>query len=85
MKINYDDPVYPSVDETNTYEDNSTGTQRTDFIGSNGLTKLEYFSAMALQGILSNASGVAEPEHWSKLAVKYGRTLINELNKEGAS
>lgn len=35
----------------------------------------------ALQGILSNASGIAEPEHWAKFAVKYADALITELNK----
>lgn len=46
-----------------------------------GLTKREYFAAMAMQGILSNASGLGEPEHWVRFAVKYADALIKELSK----
>jgi hypothetical protein len=47
-----------------------------------GLTKREYFAAMALQGILSNASGIKDEAHWCKFAVIYADALIAELNKE---
>jgi len=47
-----------------------------------GLTKREYFAAMALQGILSNASGVGKIDWWSGYAVKYADQLITDLNKE---
>ena len=51
-------------------------------IRQGGLTKREYFAAMAMQGILSNASGIKEPGHWTNWAVKYADDLIAELNKE---
>jgi hypothetical protein len=45
-----------------------------------GLTKREYFAAMALQGILSG-SQFLESERFAKLAVKAADALIAELNK----
>lgn len=47
-----------------------------------GLTKREYFAAMAMQGILSNASRIKEENHWCKFAVIYADALIEALNKE---
>lgn len=46
-----------------------------------GLTKREYFAAMALQGILANASGIQETPYWSSYATKYADELIKQLNK----
>ena len=47
---------------------------------STGLTKLEYFAAMAMQGLLAgNASDSIEDA--SKYAVKAADALIEELNK----
>lgn len=54
-----------------------------------GLTKREYFAAMAMQGILAGnykelASNIGIPAIPDVLtfAVKYADALINELNKE---
>ena len=44
-------------------------------IHSDGLSKREYFAAMALQGLL------AANRHNVELAVYYADALINELNK----
>lgn len=53
-----------------------------------GLTKLELFSAMALQGLLSGSgSYFPDTQNTGELAaiasVKYAKTLIEALNKEG--
>ena len=48
-----------------------------------GLTKREYFAAMAMQGMLSNQHGYfLEHDKLSKYALSYADSLINELNKE---
>jgi hypothetical protein len=47
-----------------------------------GLTKREYFAAMAMQGQLSMMTGFNSPENIAYHAVQYADTLINELNKE---
>lgn len=49
-----------------------------------GMSKLEYFSAMAMQGILSACdimSGLPSYEGIAKDSVAYAKALINELNK----
>jgi hypothetical protein len=45
---------------------------------SNGLTKREYFAAMALQGLLSNNNNYV---YSVKSAVEFADDLIEELNK----
>ena len=47
---------------------------------STGLTKREYFAAMALQGLLSDYESESI-EDYSKYAVKLADSLIEELNK----
>ncbi len=47
---------------------------------SNGLTKREYFSAMALQGLLADRKLGSIQEH-AEYAVKLADTLIEELSK----
>jgi len=61
----------------NTGMENEFSTTRPDKIKikSLGLTKREYFAAMAMQGLLS--AGRQDIE----LAVNYADELINELNK----
>lgn len=46
---------------------------------STGLTKREYFAAMALQGLLANDSGFITSK--ARYAVKAADALIEELNK----
>ena len=46
---------------------------------STGLTKREYFAAMALQGLLANDSGLITSK--ARDAVKAADALIEELNK----
>lgn len=45
-----------------------------------GLTKREYFAAMAMQGLLSN-SGTYSERSTPELSVHYADALIAELNK----
>jgi hypothetical protein len=48
-----------------------------------GLTKREYFAAMAMQGLLTTQQGYHLHEHkLSEYALSYADSLINELNKE---
>jgi hypothetical protein len=47
---------------------------------SNGLTKREYFSAMALQGLLADRKLGSIQEH-AEYAVKLAEALIEELSK----
>lgn len=61
---------------------NGNGFWKDEFkrpFGGVGLTKFEYFAAMALQGLL--ASDVLS-EATAKNAVKCAKLLIDELNKE---
>jgi hypothetical protein len=47
-----------------------------------GLTKREYFAAMAMQGMLSNQHGYfLEHDKLSEYALSYADALIKELNK----
>jgi len=49
----------------------------------NGLTKREYFAAMAMQGVVCNHAMI-DTDNWKWLAtesVKIADTLISELNK----
>jgi hypothetical protein len=49
---------------------------------SEGLTKREYFAAMALQGIIANKDGLdIKIERIVESAVDTAYALINELNK----
>lgn len=52
-----------------------------------GLTKREYFAALAMQGILSGTSGVealssVHPANYAVSAVESADALIEALNKE---
>jgi hypothetical protein len=46
-----------------------------------GLTKREYFAAMALQGVLSQSQFLINSEKFAKFAVEAADALIAELNK----
>lgn len=53
--------------------------------GFSGITKIELFSIMALQGILSNASFGRAGDTWgdfTRASVKIAKFLIEELNKK---
>lgn len=51
---------------------------------SDGLTKLEYFTAAALTGILAaDTDGNMSEEKAARYAVKQARAVIAELNAEG--
>ena len=46
-----------------------------------GLTKREYFAAMALQGLLSQSQFLINSEKFAKFGVEAADALIEELNK----
>ncbi len=50
------------------------------YIINAGLSKREYFAAMALQGLLSDYEAISI-EDYSKYAVQLADTLIEELSK----
>ena len=59
---------------------NSDGTH--DFNINKGLTKREYFAAVAMQGFLADTSGtLLNPEFVAKHSVAYADALINALNE----
>ena len=66
---------------------NSTDPNLSDFVKSalshpNGLTKREYFAAMAMKGIITNKDGLdIKIERIAESAVDMADTLIEELNK----
>jgi hypothetical protein len=46
-----------------------------------GLSKREYFAAIALQGIIAGCDSHFQPELFAEYAVRYADALIKELNK----
>ena len=73
MKTNANDTAFPIINPTNNE-------------GHPGLTKREYFAAMALQGILSNEElryKIRQDNELSgDVATKFADQLIEQLNKE---
>ena len=64
--------------ETKPNESINIGEYNNNYI-STGLTKREYFAAMALQGLLANDSGLITSK--ARDAVKAAEALIEILNK----
>jgi len=52
---------------------------------SGGLTKREYFSAMAMQGYLANSGEGCWAEPIPKMAVDMADLMIDELNKRNSA
>lgn len=48
---------------------------------TDGLTKREYFAAMALNGAVSDPTRSGDVEYFAYMAVRYADALIAELNK----
>ena len=69
QKTNPDEPIQPEE-----YDNNYR------YYKSNGLTKREYFAAMALQGLLATNS-TTTIEYYAIDAVRIADALIDELNK----
>lgn len=71
MKTEANEPIAPYLNTENMFD-------------TPGLTKREYFAAMALQGFLSSYAGAtADPkkEHVSAKSVEYADALIKALNE----
>ena len=69
------DPIHNVINSKKDYSDDN-------IYKSNGLTKREYFAAMALQGALANKFAHERTiEMITKSAVKLADALIEELNK----
>lgn len=55
---------------------------RTSF-GKPGLSKREYFAAMAMQALLSDSNSIALTPHCvAEFSIQMSEILINELNKK---
>ena len=76
---NSDQPIYPIPKDRDI-----------NASGKNGLTKREYFAAMAMQGMLSNGMpndvGVEPPYHMScaklaRYAIEYADELLKQLEQ----
>ena len=50
-------------------------------VSEGGLTKREYFAAMALQGLLSNPTLASTNSEYAIVAVDFSNKLTEELNK----
>jgi hypothetical protein len=46
-----------------------------------GLTKREYFAAMAMQGLISDSTNVSRPDIIAEFAVQYADELLKQLEK----
>lgn len=79
MKIKGEDVAFPVPDTVATQILGGYGFP----IEYMGLTKREYFIAMAFQGLLTkyNLKTPADQEVVAKLSIELTDTLINELNK----
>lgn len=55
-----------------------------DDVTYQGLTKREYFAAMAMQGLVTKSLSYNTIQDFAKMSVKAANALITELNK-GAS
>jgi len=85
MKTRGNDWACPQVDtDLDLNSTSQTFERRVHSFG--GLTKREYFAAMAMQGILANAnwqkSQINDPERLGQAAVLYADGLVNGLNVE---
>lgn len=79
MKTEENAPAFPSMDMNQ-----HMGIDRLE-LRYEGLTKREYFAAMALQGILSSReiqlAIISDRETYEGCAVEHADRLIKELNK----
>lgn len=46
-----------------------------------GLTKLEHFAGLAMQGLLANPNIILSPQKIADIALQYAEELLNQLNK----
>jgi len=78
MKTNGNDPANPTIGwELTAHGDPVVITDQY------GLTKREYFAAMAMQGLLTSTKYILYPiTQVAKDAVNYADALIKELNKD---
>lgn len=88
MKTNPNDPISPVHEATRVMENGMDDMGSCILAG--GLTKREYFAAMAMQGLLANSfdDGVSQPastlsgEQLAVIAVDQADRLIEALNKD---
>ena len=76
MKTNPNDPI-AYVDELQAIE----GSEEYNRFLNYGLTKREYFAAMAMQGLISNSLSGRGPNGCAQDSVRFADALIEELNK----
>ncbi len=76
MKTQPNDPI-AYVDELQAIE----GSEDYNRFLNYGLTKREYFAAMAMQGLISNSLSGRGPNGCAQDSVRFADALIEELNK----
>ena len=76
MKTQPNDPI-AYVDELQAIE----GSEEYNRFLNYGLTKREYFAAMAMQGLISNSLSGRGPNGCAQDSVRFADALIEELNK----
>lgn len=70
-------PVYPTPIAGG--DNNIVSALDNDYNVNSGLTKREYFAAMAMQGLLSNHIAITEPIVIANKAIKYADELLKQL------
>lgn len=77
MKTNGEEPINPTAYWSERI------SEKGGLVQGEGLTKREYFAAMAMQGALSSITGGdwASAINVAKRSVEYADALIEELNK----
>jgi hypothetical protein len=76
MKTQPNDPI-AYVDELQAIEESEDYNRFLNY----GLTKREYFAAMAMQGLISNSLSGRGPNGCAQDSVRFADALIEELNK----
>lgn len=73
---NADKPIHPS---TELRKSDIMGHELTSKISHNGLTKLEHFSGLAMQGLINNTNS---PNFIAEKAVELAKLLLLEFEKQ---
>ena len=86
MKTKPNEPISPTVIKVKiNYKDKTAAALLPEFENKTvlGLTKREYFAAMAMQGFMAAINNATKDmcKTIAMIAVKQADTLINELNK----
>jgi len=79
MKTNPNDPAHPEV--FTDFKIDKFNRHWGDTYSTGGLSKLEHFAGLAMQGIIASGVDHESKEDVSRVAVEMAKALITELNK----